>query len=51
MKLLLLAALLATAQTPTPAQVQQALTQQPGLGEVVRNRISQSGLSADQIRA
>jgi len=39
------------AQTPTPAQVQQALQQQPGLGDVVRSRISQSGLSADQVRA
>jgi protein involved in polysaccharide export with SLBB domain len=39
------------AQTPTAAQVQQALQQQPGLGDVVRSRIAQSGLSADQIRA
>src|SRR5467141_3263306 len=39
------------AQAPTTAQVQQALQQQPGLGDAVRNRIAQSGLSADQIRA
>ncbi|MGH7607779.1 MAG: SLBB domain-containing protein, partial [Gemmatimonadales bacterium] len=51
MKVLLLAALLATAQTPTPTQVQQALAQQPGLGDVLRSRIRESGLSADQIRA
>ncbi|MGH7519839.1 MAG: polysaccharide biosynthesis/export family protein, partial [Gemmatimonadales bacterium] len=51
MTALLLAALLATAQNPTPSQVQQALQQQPGLGDMVRSRIAQSGLSADQIRA
>src|SRR5882762_4069895 len=39
------------AQAPTTAQVQQALQQQPGLGDAVRNRIAQSGLTADQIRA
>src|SRR2546423_8971925 len=39
------------AQQPSAAQVQQALQQQPGLGDVVRSRISQSGLTADQIRA
>src|SRR5882762_3435083 len=39
------------AQAPSTAQVQQALQQQPGLGDAVRNRIAQSGLSADQIRA
>src|SRR5437016_893719 len=38
-------------QQPTATQVQQALQQQPGLGDVVRSRIAQSGLSADQIRA
>jgi protein involved in polysaccharide export with SLBB domain len=31
--------------------VQQALQQQAGLGDVVRSRIAQSGLSPDQIRA
>jgi protein involved in polysaccharide export with SLBB domain len=48
MKALLL--VLALAQQPSPAQVQQAL-QQPALGEAVRQRISASGLTADQIRA
>ncbi len=47
---LLFAVAIATAQTPTPAQVQQAL-QQPGLADQVRSRIAQSGLTADQIRA
>src|SRR5213594_2071250 len=41
----------AAAQQPTAAQVQQALQQQPGLGDMVRSRISQSGLTADQIRS
>src|SRR5919108_2521964 len=51
--LLLLAALspAVAAQQPTAAQVQQALQQQPGLGDMVRSRISQSGLTPDQIRA
>jgi protein involved in polysaccharide export with SLBB domain len=48
MKALLL--VLALAQQPTPAQVQQAL-QQPGLADVLRQRIGQSGLTPDQIRA
>ena len=48
MKALLL--LLALAQQPSPAQVQQAL-QQPGLAEAVRQRIGASGLTPDQIRA
>ena len=39
------------AQQPTAAQVQQALQQQPGLGDMVRTRIAQSGLTAEQIRA
>src|SRR3989441_13118165 len=39
------------AQQPTAAQVQQALQQQPGLGDMVRSRIAQSGLTADQIRS
>jgi protein involved in polysaccharide export with SLBB domain len=51
MKALLLAVAMATAQNPTPAQVQQALQAQPGLAEQVRSRIMQSGLSADQIRS
>src|SRR5260370_29948612 len=41
----------ASAQQPTASQVQQALQQQPGLGDMVRSRISQSGLTADEIRA
>src|SRR5438093_1739285 len=39
------------AQQPSAAQVQQALQQQPGLADMVRSRISQSGLTPDQIRA
>src|SRR5256886_6721186 len=39
------------AQAPTASQVQQALQQQPGLGDVVRNRIAQSGLTPEQVRA
>src|SRR6266480_993585 len=41
----------AAAQQPTAGQVQQALQQQPGLADMVRSRISQSGLTPDQIRA
>src|SRR5690349_1602519 len=48
---LLVAPRSAGGQQPTASQVQQALQQQPGLGDMVRSRISQSGLSADQIRA
>src|ERR1700752_4598013 len=39
------------AQQPTTAQVPQALQQQPGLADMVRSRIAQSGLTPDQIRA
>src|SRR5207249_1489235 len=39
------------AQQPSAAQVQQALQQQPGLADMVRSRITQSGLTPDQIRA
>src|SRR5712671_535300 len=42
---------LAAAQQPSAGQVQQALQQQPGLADMVRGRISQSGLTPDQIRA
>ena len=42
---------LASTQQPSAAQVQQALQQQPGLGDMVRSRIAQSGLSAEQIRS
>src|SRR6266487_4406625 len=41
----------AAAQQPTAGQVQEALQQQPGLADLVRSRISQSGLTPDQIRA
>src|SRR3954467_12954133 len=44
-------AAIASAQQPTAGQVQQALQQQPGLADMVRGRISQSGLTPDQIRA
>jgi len=47
---LFVAPIAAGAQQPTTTQVQQALQQQPGLGDAVRNRIAQSGLTADQIR-
>lgn len=40
----------ALAQQPTPSQVQAAL-QQPGLADVLRQRIRESGLAAEQIRA
>src|SRR5260370_37738995 len=40
-----------SAQLPDPQQIQQLLQQQPGLADVARQRIAQSGLSADQIRA
>src|SRR5436190_21421687 len=40
----------ASAQQPTPAQIQQAL-QQPGLADVLRQRIQASGLTPDQIRS
>src|SRR5207302_2361868 len=39
------------AQVPSPAQAQQMLQQNPGLGDVLRQRIQQSGLTAEQIRA
>ena len=45
-----LAAFPAGAQQPTPAQIQQAL-QQPGLADVLRQRIQASGLTAEQIRS
>src|SRR5882724_3705751 len=45
----------AGAQIPPPSQaqasLQQALQQQPGLADIVRTRIAQSGLTPDQIRA
>src|SRR5438067_13029066 len=39
------------AQVPTAAQAQQMLQQNPGLGDVLRQRIQQSGLNAEQVRA
>jgi protein involved in polysaccharide export with SLBB domain len=42
---------LAAAQQPSASQAQQALQQQPGLADMVRSRITQSGLTPDQIRA
>jgi len=50
MNALVLAVAIATAQNPTPQQVQQAL-QQPGMSDQVRSRIAQSGLTPEQIRA
>src|SRR3989475_942949 len=42
-------------QVPPPSQaqgaLQQALQQNPGLGDVLRQRIQQSGLTAEQVRA
>src|SRR5437867_3603432 len=53
--LLLLAASSSLAQIPTPSQAPQALQravqQNPGLADVIRQRIAQSGLTVDQVRA
>lgn len=54
--LLLCAAVSARAQNPPPpsqaqAALQQALQQNPGLGDVIRQRLQQSGMTPDQIRA
>ena len=43
--------MVASGQQPSASQVQQALQQQPGLADMVRGRIAQSGLTPDQIRA
>src|SRR6266699_3461701 len=55
---LLLGGLLAapcSSQVPTPSQapqaLQQAVQQNPGLADVIRQRIAQSGMTPDQIRA
>src|SRR6266516_3837943 len=48
---IIVAASAARAQQPSAAQVQQALSQQPGLADVLRQRIAQSGLTPDQIRS
>src|SRR5438309_1657087 len=39
------------AQQPSAAQVQQALAQQPGLADVLRQRIQATGLTAEQVRS
>ena len=45
----------APGQVPTPSQapqaLQQAVQQNPGLADVIRQRIAQSGMTPDQIRA
>src|SRR5882762_11875846 len=52
---LLAVAIPASGQIPTPSQapqaLQQAVQQNPGLADVIRQRIAQSGLTVDQIRA
>src|SRR5437016_6127140 len=55
---LLLGGLLAapcSSQVPTPSQapqaLQQAVQQNPGLADVIRQRIAQSGMTPDQVRA
>src|SRR2546425_4096860 len=52
---LLLVASSSLAQVPTPSQapqaLQQAVQQNPGLADVIRQRIAQSGMTPDQIRA
>src|SRR3989441_2058083 len=55
---LLLGGLLAApcaSQVPTPSQapqaLQQAVQQNPGLADVIRQRIAQSGMTPDQVRA
>src|SRR5260370_33362797 len=47
---LLAAPILVRAQQPSSAQIQQALQQNPGLGDVLRQRIQQSGMTPEQIR-
>ena len=53
--ILLAAAMPAPGQVPTPSQapqaLQQAVQQNPGLADVIRQRIAQSGMTSDQIRA
>src|SRR5205823_9525817 len=53
--ILLAAGTPAPGQVPTPAKapqaLQQAVQQNPGLADVIRQRIAQSGLTSDQIRA
>src|SRR2546423_10306509 len=51
----LLAAPCAASQVPPPAQaqsaLQQAVQQNPGLPDMIRQRLQQSGLTAEQVRA
>src|SRR2546421_4722137 len=53
--LLLSLAIPAPGQVPTPSQapqaLQQAVQQNPGLADVIRQRIAQSGMTPDQVRA
>jgi len=53
--LLVLPMLVAGQNPPPPAQaaaaLQQAVSQNPGLADVIRQRIAQSGLTSDQVRA
>src|SRR3982074_3559017 len=52
---LLAAAMPAWGQVPSPAQaqsaLQQAVSQNPGLPDVIRQRLLQSGLTPEQVRA
>src|SRR3989475_2235914 len=53
--MLVAAAMPASGQVPTPSQapqaLQQAVQQNPGLADVIRQRIAQSGMTPDQVRA
>src|SRR5437667_3040946 len=53
--LLVLPMLVAGQNPPPPAQaaaaLQQAVSQNPGLADVIRQRIAQSGMTSDQVRA
>src|SRR2546426_4117302 len=53
--LLVLPTLVAGQNPPPPAQapqaLQQAVQQNPGLADVIRQRIAQSGMTSDQVRA
>src|SRR5260370_33876731 len=56
LSLLVCAAVSARAQNPPPpsqaqAALQQALQQNPGLGDVIRQRLQQSGMTPEQVRA
>lgn len=49
--LLALATQLGAQQIPSPAQAQQMLQQNPALGELIRQRLEQSGMTPDEIRS